>query len=109
MATKSRYLLQIHKQVNSDDLPQLPSELREEYETIYKPILQSDPYRCGGFPSAEKKGKLSGYRALEIDWGGISYRLVYRIYETPAPKRVFILSFGEHDPAYDRAHERLGK
>jgi hypothetical protein len=34
------------------------------------------------------------------------YRLVYRIYEKPAPRRVVILSFGEHDPAYENAKRR---
>ncbi|HIK09624.1 MAG TPA: hypothetical protein IGS52_05050 [Oscillatoriaceae cyanobacterium M33_DOE_052] len=109
MATKSRYLLQIHLLVNREDLPQLPQEIQEDFETIYKQILQLDPYRCGGFPSADKQGNLSGYRALEIDWLGVAYRLIYRIYEKPAPKRVFIISFGEHDTAYDRAKERIGK
>ena len=31
---------------------------------------------------------------------------VYRIYEKPAPKRVFILSFAEHDLAYEKAKDR---
>ncbi|MDJ0689275.1 MAG: hypothetical protein QNJ41_12270 [Xenococcaceae cyanobacterium MO_188.B32] len=43
---------------------------------------------------------------MEIDWNRISYRLVYRIYKKPAPKRVFILSFAEHDPAYEKAKNR---
>lgn len=95
--------------MNSEDLPKLPAELQEDYEAIYKPILRLEPYGCGGFPSYQKKGNLSGYRALEIDWNGISYRLVYRVYESPAPKRVFVVSFGEHDLAYDNAKKRIGK
>ena len=95
--------------MNSEDLPQLPQEIQEDYETIYKRILQLYLYGYGGFPSDDKKGNLSGYRAWEIDWLGVAYRLVDRIYEKPAPKRVFIISFGEHDTAYDRAKERFGK
>ena len=101
--------MKIHKLVNSEDLPILPAELQEDFESVYKPILRLDPYGCGGFPSSQKKGKLSGYRALEIDWNEISYRLVYKVYESPAPKRVFIVSFGEHDPAYFNAQKRIGK
>jgi hypothetical protein len=37
---------------------------------------------------------------------GSSYRLVYRIFDKPAPKRVEVLSFAEHDPAYERAKAR---
>ncbi|MGB3201651.1 MAG: hypothetical protein WBA99_12155 [Nodosilinea sp.] len=52
------------------------------------------------------KGQLSHYRAIEIDWNGVAYRLVYRIYDSPAPRRVVVLSFAEHDPAYERAIAR---
>ncbi|MCF3625943.1 hypothetical protein L2E65_14220 [Planktothrix agardhii 1801] len=41
-----------------------------------------------------------------IDWNGVSYRLVYRIYENLSPKRVVLLSFAEHDPAYEKAQNR---
>ncbi len=61
------------------------------------------------FDTHALKGKLKGYRALEIEYDDITYRLVYRIYDKPAPKRVEVISIGEHDPAYDRAIERLRK
>lgn len=109
MVIKSKYLLQTHKLVETEDLSQLPTELRQDYEDIYKPILKADPYNCGGLTTNQKKGKLTGYWALEIDWRGISYRLIYSIYESPSPRRVFVVSFGEHDPAYDNAKERIGK
>ncbi|MFB2981506.1 type II toxin-antitoxin system RelE/ParE family toxin [Microseira sp. BLCC-F43] len=109
MATKSNYLFQKHPKVDSEDLPALPTELQEDFEQIYKPILMVDPFRCGGFPNHALKGRLKDYRTLEIDWDGVSYRLVYRIYESSAPKRVFVVSFAEHDPAYDKAKERTGR
>jgi hypothetical protein len=53
---------------------------------------------------------LKGCRAIEIDYQGIAYRLVYKIHEKPTPKRVVILSFAEHNPAYEKAKKRkLGK
>ena len=109
MATKSNYLFQKHPKVDSEDLPVLPIELQEDFEQIYKPILMVDPFRCGGFPNHALKGRLKDYRTLEIDWDGISYRLVYRVYEASAPKRVFVVSFAEHNPAYDKAKERTGR
>jgi hypothetical protein len=51
-------------------------------------------------------GKLKGCRAIDIDWNGVSYRLVYQIHEKSSPKRVLILSFAEHDPAYEKANQR---
>ncbi len=38
----------------------------------------------------------------------MAYCLVYRIYDSPAPKRVVVLSFAEHDPAYESAIARKG-
>ena len=71
--------------------------------TIFCPL---DPYKTLGFPSHSLIGKLRGFRALEIDWNQISYRLVYRIYEKPSPQRVIIVSFAEHDDAYFLAKQR---
>ncbi len=59
-----------------------------------------------GWPSHNLIGKLKGCRAIEIDWDNISYRLVYQIYDKSKPKRVLILSFAEHDPAYKKAKQR---
>ncbi|MCL1468903.1 hypothetical protein [Argonema galeatum] len=109
MATKSNYLFQKHPKVDSEDLPALPTELQEDFAEIYKPILMADPFRCGGFPNHALEGRLKDYRTLEIDWIGVSYRLVYCVYESPAPKRVFVVSFAEHNPAYDKAKERTGR
>ncbi|HEY9850396.1 MAG TPA: hypothetical protein V6D28_13100 [Leptolyngbyaceae cyanobacterium] len=109
MAAKSKYIFQIHPLVISEDLPALPSELIAAFSDEYRPILSSDPYGCKGFPNHDLKGRLQDFRTLDIDFGGISYRLVYRVYESPAPKRVYVVSFVEHDPAYDLAKERMGR
>ncbi|MEA5536024.1 hypothetical protein [Crocosphaera sp. XPORK-15E] len=105
MVIKPRYLIKVHKLINSQDLPQLPRELREDFVN-YQRILALDPYQTSTIPNHTLSGKLTNCRALEIEWNGIAYRLVYRIYQSPAPKRVFILSFAEHDPAYTNAQQR---
>ena len=64
------------------------------------------PYQLFGLESHNLTGKLKGCWAIEIDYQGIAYRLVYKIHEKPAPKRVVILSFAEHDPAYEKAKKR---
>lgn len=109
MAIRSKYLFQTHALVMSEDLPSLPSELRTIFLNEYRPILSADPYGCNGLPNHELTGRLKDYRTLDIDWEGVSYRLVYRVYESPAPKRVFVVSFDEHDAAYDKAKERTGR
>jgi hypothetical protein len=109
VATKSNYLFQKHPQIESEDLLTLPTELQEDFRELYKPILITDPYRCGGFPNHALSGRLKDYRTLEIDWEGISYRLVYRVYESPTPKRVLVVSFDEHDPAYEKAKQRTAR
>ena len=109
MATKSNYLFQKHPKIESEDLLSLPIELQEDFRELYKPILMADPYRCGGFSNHALSGRLKDYRTLEIDWEGISYRLVYRVYEAPTPKRVFVVSFDEHDSAYEKAKQRTGR
>jgi mRNA interferase RelE/StbE len=101
----NRYWIKVHQWVNSQDLPALPSDLRTDFVN-YQQILAFDPYQTSGIPNHTLSGKLIHYRALEIEWNGQIYRLVYRIYESPAPKRVLILSFALHDPAYLKAQER---
>lgn len=106
MGTKSKYLVKVNNLVREQDLPELPKELRKDFQDFCNSIFAEDPYNCFGLNNHTLTGHLRGYRALEIDYNGISYRLVYKIYEKPAPKRVLILSFGEHDPAYDKAKQR---
>ncbi|WP_278002766.1 hypothetical protein [Nodosilinea sp. LEGE 06152] len=73
----------------------------------YQQVLALDPHKTRRVPSHHGlKGELAGYRVLGITWNGIACRLVYRIYDTPAPKRLLVLGFAEHDPAYERAIAR---
>lgn len=106
---RSNYLFQKHPKIEREDLPTLLAELQEDFRDLYKPILMADPYHCGGFPNHILVGKLKDYRTLEIEWAGICYRLVYRVYESPAPKRVFVVSFDKHDAAYEKAKQRTGR
>ncbi|MDJ0598110.1 MAG: hypothetical protein QNJ37_04635 [Crocosphaera sp.] len=106
MVTKSKYQVKANHLVREEDLPKLSEALRKDFEDFCNSIFVEDPYNCLGLDNHTLKGYLRGYRALEIDENGISYRLVYRIYEKPSPKRVFILSFAEHDLAYQKAKER---
>ncbi len=103
MATQ--YKIQINQAVIQQDIPELPEELQDDF-VRYQQVLAIDPYGTRGIPSHGLTGKLANYRSIEIDGLVIAYRLVYRIYESPAPKRVLILSFAEHDDAYERAHDR---
>jgi mRNA-degrading endonuclease RelE of RelBE toxin-antitoxin system len=104
MAVKRNYLVQIVPEVQHD-LSKLPVELQENWQQ-YQKVLAIDPHHLLGLPSHNLTGKLRGCRAIDIHWHGISYRLVYQIYEKPSPKRVVILSFAEHDPAYEKAKKR---
>ncbi len=97
----------MHPLVFSENLPNLPTVLQADFEGLFKPILQSSP-ETGGILSCHKlKGDLRGYHALEILYDEAEYRLVYRIYEKPTPKRVRVISFDIHDPAYEKAKQRV--
>jgi mRNA interferase RelE/StbE len=106
VATKSKYLLKVHNLVRQQDLPELTAELQRDFQEICNTAFTEDPYGCFGLPSHDLRGDLRHYRALEIDYNGVSFRLVYRVYESPTPKRVQVISFAEHDLAYERAKER---
>lgn len=104
MGRKPNYLVQRVPEL-SQDLLELPIELQKNFLN-YQQILAIAPYQLLGLASHHLTGKLKGCRAIEIDYQGIAYRLVYKIHEKPAPKRVVILSFAEHDPAYEKAKKR---
>lgn len=107
MDIRAKYLLQVHPLVLSEYLPNLPTVLQSDFEGLFKPVLQSSP-ETGGVLSCHKlKGNLRGYHALEIPYDEAEYRLVYRIYEKPAPKRVRVISFDIHDPAYEKAKQKV--
>jgi mRNA interferase RelE/StbE len=103
----TQYTIQINQAVIQQDLAELPEELQADFGR-YQQVLAIDPHRTRGLPSHNLTGKLTNCRSLEIDCEGVAYRLVYRIYESPSPKRVLILSFAEHDDAYERAQDRKG-
>ena len=109
MATK--YQLKIHPLVLTKDIPDLPEDLKTDFDRIFKFVLQLDPHNCLGLPCHSLTGKLKNWQALEIEWDGEpnAYRLVYRIFDKPAPKHIRVISFAPHDPAYDKAKLRLGK
>ncbi|MBD2152526.1 hypothetical protein H6F44_20740 [Pseudanabaena sp. FACHB-1277] len=88
-----------------EDLPLLPEFLQNDLAK-YQFVLAIDPVQTQGVPSHDLRGDLRHYRALEIDYNGVSFRLVYRVYESPTPKRVQVISFAEHDLAYEKAKER---
>ncbi len=104
-----RYLVQLQHRVRTEDLPALPDGLVAEFWDTYAYVLTVDPKGCSGYPSHDLRGRLTGYRALEIDFEDTPYRLVYRVCDSPAPKRVEVVSFDVHDSAYEKAVERLGK
>ena len=106
MGIKSRYLLKLHDLVQQQDLVELSAELNKDFKAICNTAFTQDPYSCFGLSSHDLRGDLKNYRALELDYEGICYRIVYRVYELPSPKRVQVISFAEHDLAYARAKLR---
>ncbi|MFW9263458.1 hypothetical protein [Nostoc sp. CALU 546] len=112
MGTKSNFHVRIDSRVKKEDLPQLSKEMQTDFEEIFVPLLGEDPYTCKNlFPNHDLEWKLEGWKALEIDLEENGYRecyrLVYKITDTNNIKTVEIISFGLHDPAYDRANERV--
>ena len=108
------YDIYLHPCIRSQDLERLPPSLIEAFNKVYYPDLEKTPY-----PGTSKVKKhrlpdkpLDGYYAIEIDWkeefeGDIfklCYRIVYSIDSTN--KRVYVISYGDHNPAYDSAKQR---
>lgn len=102
---KTKYLIQLHKLIDIQDVPLLPLEVRMDFKQ-YQKILSLNPYETNKISTHNLSGKLVNCRALEITDNQIVYRLVYRVYEVPSPRRVLILSFAEHDLAYAKAQDR---
>jgi mRNA-degrading endonuclease YafQ of YafQ-DinJ toxin-antitoxin module len=103
---KSLYAVQENQLAIQQDIPKLPIQLQALYPSL-KQLLSINPLYTSQFPNHALKGDLANYRALEVDWDDSAYRLVYRVVDSPFPKTVRIISFDEHDPAYDSAKERL--
>ncbi len=104
-----KYLFRPDNRVISDDLKQLPLELRDLFFSDIKKSLNDNPEKPKKFSNHDLFGKLSGYLALEIPWADDpnAYRLVYKIIDSPAPRYVKIISFAKHDPAYKLATLRV--
>lgn len=62
--------------------------------------IANEPYK---YP--KKKGKLKSCRALSFSIKGVSWRLVFRIFDDSSI--VEILAIGVHDDAYSSAERRL--
>lgn len=92
--------------MQTEDLPSLSQELQADFKDMCESVFTVAPLTCLGLPNHALTSELLGCRALEIDWDGTVYRLVYRIYESPAPRRVLVLSFDKHDSAYAKAKAR---
>lgn len=109
MDISRKFLVKIHPLVKKQDLPNLPKDLQEGFNYAIVPTLEIDPYGCNGIPNHDLERELDGWSALEIDEHGEAYRLVYRVDESPQKMSVEIISFDIHDPAYDKAKERVPK
>ena len=68
--------------------------------------INSSQHQVVSGPSLEMDGELISLSPASAE-GKALHRLVYRIYESSKPFRVWILSFAEHDLAYKRAIDRL--
>lgn len=112
----SNYYVRRSPLIVKEDFPNLPNVLQEDWE-VFQALLEKDPYcpeslledgSCIG--SHDLRRELSGYRTLEIEYLGESYRMVYKITDNLDIKRVDVYSFDRHDPAYDKAKNRaLGR
>lgn len=112
MVIKSNFRVKTDSRVIKEDLPYLPNEMQTDFNEIFVPLLGEDPYTCQNlFPNHDLEGILKGWKALEIDIEEngypVYYRLVYKITDKDRVKNVEIISFGLHNPAYDRANERI--
>jgi mRNA interferase RelE/StbE len=105
----SDFFVRIHQQVYKQDIPNLPDQLQDDFESIFKKILKVDPYNRRGLKGhdLDPKRELSGCKTFDINYLGYEYRIVYKINDSPNVMKVDILSFDFHDPAYDKASNRL--
>jgi hypothetical protein len=108
------YDIYLHPHIKSQDLDRLPLSLIEDFTRIYQPDLEKTPY-----PESSSIRKhllpnkpLNGYYSIDIKWEEefegdfftVNYRIVYGIEDVN--RRVYIISFAEHDLAYDSAKQR---
>lgn len=107
MVIKSNYLVKRHPKIDTQDLPELPEQIKIYFEDVYCYILSIDPYnRCALSGHYLDHGRLEGLYTIDLeDIDEYSYRVVYKISELNK-KEVFIISIDRHDAAYKKAKER---
>ncbi|GBF81049.1 hypothetical protein AsFPU1_2458 [Aphanothece sacrum FPU1] len=64
MDIKSKYQVKVNNLVRKQDLPELPKELRKDFEDFCNSIFVEDHYNCFGLNNHTLKGDLRGYRAF---------------------------------------------
>jgi mRNA interferase RelE/StbE len=92
-----------------------------EYFELFDALLSQDPYCPENLldddfetdtgirfysHDLDPSRELSGCRALDIIYLQEHYRIVYRVDNRPKFRRVDIISFDRHNPAYDKAANR---
>jgi mRNA interferase RelE/StbE len=102
--SKPKYQVEIWAAVRDTDLPELPDEIAAQFND-YIAILKLDPINRLGHPGHDLGRRLAGCQTFDIEVN--DYRLIYRIHANNSPKWVEVISFGAHDPAYDRAIDRI--
>lgn len=98
--------VKIHLKISKEDLPRFPAELKDDFGDLQS-ILACDPCSCDGLvDSHDLERELAGCRAMEFNYLGEAYRLVYRIFDSPETMWVDVISFSHHDDAYNKAKQR---
>jgi mRNA interferase RelE/StbE len=105
----SEFFVKVHRQFYKQDIPNLPDELQENFESIFKQVLKIDPYNRRGLKGhdLDPRRELAGCKTFDINYLGDEYRIIYKINDSPGVMRVDVLSFDFHDSAYDKAANRL--
>ena len=88
------YVLRYHPKVVEDDLPNIPTNMRERLSRSIKTRLTSAPERYG----APLRGSLRGYWKLRVG----DYRAVFRV----VGSEVWILAVLHRSKVYDTAARR---
>lgn len=107
MDTSSNYYVWIHPRLKKEDLPNLPDELQKQFERLFLKVLTVDPHKRRGLPGHFLERELLGYQTIDIKYLGEQYRLIYWIDTRPQAMKVYVYAFDRHDPAYDKAKDRV--
>jgi mRNA interferase RelE/StbE len=108
----SKFYIKRSPLIVKEDFPNLPIALQEDWE-LFQLLLEENPYAPEslvgegfGIKSHNLRRELNGCRALEIDYLGEAYRIIYKITDNVNTRRVDVYSFDRHNPAYDKANNR---